>query len=449
MDLWLVIYVLLAFLSTCALLASPYLRITSLGWFISIWCLPYLGALFFILTVVRARASDRNEAYCHLREGSDVQKTDTPFEHLGFDCNFLPYFSMGNSTILKDDEFIRSVYLSIENARQRVWISTYILSGQLKDEMIQRLTNAHERGVDVRLLVDRIGSGLFLAPNDSPLKNHDVPFQISVLYHSRIKSLLFMEKRLHSKIVISDEEAFVGAHNLRDEIESRHDENVHNVSLQFNGSVVNQLVAVFCDLWQMNSGEKINFQEVEPERFQEEGGKPARIIFSDPIGRSHNYNRYLTILFHAARARIYIWMPYVIPTQTMRNTIIAASKIGLDVRVLMPKKSDSALVDNAHSLVLKEFTDNGVNCAVSTGDFDHSKILIIDDLSVIGSTNLDYRSLYRNYEANIEVNDKRFTQSIIHLFNEKFSLAEPVEKCNKPLVVHMKNQLTSLIAGLY
>lgn len=453
MDIGLLVYLLLALTSTGALLASPYLRITSLGWFIAIWCLPYLGALFFILTVVRARTTGHNDAYNTLCEKPNTDRSNNKdlqvFERLGLDYNFLPYFHLANPSVLEDDDFIQETHKLIDHAKQRIWITTYILSGQVKNTLISKLADAHNRGVDVRLLIDRVGSSLLFTPRENPLKDYDIPFKVSVLHQSRIKSLLFVEKRLHSKIVLADKQALIGAHNLRDEILSRHHESVHNISLRFGGSVIKQVEAVFCDLWQMNTKEKIILDNAIPQEKYAKETIPARIIFSDPIERSHKYNRYLSVLFHAARKRICIWMPYVIPTQAMRSTIIGAAKIGLDVRVLMPKKSDSILVDNAHYLVLREFTDNGVECAVSGGNFDHSKILIIDDITIIGSTNLDYRSLYRNYEANIEINNQEFTQSILNLFDQQYTQAQKVSRCNKPLIIHMKNQLTSLIAGLY
>lgn len=444
MDLFLVLYIALSIFALSLLLSTPYLRITSLGWFIAIWTIPFLGAVLFLLTVVRSRKTGHDECFHSMLE-RDLVST-TLFEKLGVEYHFLPYFRASETKILRDDEFIDELYSCIDNAQDHIWITTYILSGNVKIELIERLKKAHERGVEVLLLVDRIGSGLVLASHEKPLKVDGVPFRVAVMHDSRTKSIFFMEKRLHSKIVIADDIAIVGAHNLRDEVLETQQNSVRNISLKFSGSVVFQLEAVFADLWNKNSGKKIVAGSKSP---TDENGMLSRIIFSDPIERSHFYNGYLTLLFNAARKRICIWMPYVIPTQSMRSTIIAASRIGLDVRVLVPKKSDSSLVDNAHALVIKEFVDNGVKCAQSEGKFDHSKLILVDDLVIIGSTNLDYRSLYRNYEANIEIENECFSQSIMALFDESFESAIEVKNCKQNALVHMRNQLTSLIAGLY
>ncbi len=444
MVILLLLYLAFSLIAICFLLSSPYLRITSLGWFITILAIPFIGAMLFVLTVIRSKKTGQNTCFQSML--AQEARGQNVLEQLGIGYSFLPYYGVSDSELLRDNAFLDCFYSCIDDAKKRIWISTYILSGGVKDDLIEKLTAAHNRGVEVLLLVDRIGSGLVLAPNDEPLKVPGVPFNVAIMHDSRIKSIFFMEKRLHSKILIADDVAIVGAHNLRDEILDHQPESVKNISLKFRGSVVTQLEAVFSDLWNKNSSYKIDSAEkIQPEMSEID----ARIIFSDPVERSHAYNGYLTVLFNAARTRICIWMPYVVPTQSMRSTIIAASKIGLDVRVLVPEKTDSFLVDNAHALVIKEFVDNGVQCARSKGKFDHSKIMIIDNLSIIGSTNLDYRSLYRNYEANIEIHNEDFSKSLLALFDQEYGRAEVVKSFSIGALKHMKNQFTSLIAALY
>lgn len=466
MDFGLVVYIVLSVAASLKLLLSPYLRVTSLGWMVAIWTLPFVGALMFMLTVVRVRKVEHDRAINHLIDAHDGAPCDHgAVERLGIEYKFLPYFHLEDSQFLKDDEFIDAVCQSIESATSRVWMTTFILAGSVKDRILQSLIDAHERGVDVHLLIDRVGSGLMLKPRNNPLEL-DLPFEVSIFHSSLFRSLLFVEKRLHSKIVLTDNEAFIGSHNLRDEVLLGSKGSVHNISLKFTGSVVTQVEAVFMDLWKLNTGVDLVSYEAAEDEFDDRhdkehsdesdehgenthGHKAARIIFSDPIERSYNYNAYLGDLFYSATNRICIWMPYIIPSQAMRRSIIAASKMGLDVRVLFPKKSDSALVDNAHALVLKEFVENGVACALSEGTFDHSKILLIDDVAIIGSTNLDFRSLYRNYEANIEVHDQDFSHSVLTMFDQAFDAAEFVDSHEIGQLSHMRNQLTSLIAALY
>ncbi len=462
MDFGLIFYIVLSIAASLKLLSSPYLRVTSLGWGVAIWTLPFIGALMFMLTVVRVRKVEHDQAINHLIEAHAGAPCDHgAVERLGIEYNFLPYFQLEDSQFLKDDEFVDAVCQSIESATSRVWMTTFILSGSVKDRILQCLIDAHERGVDVCLLIDRVGSGLLLKPRNNPLEL-DLPFEVSIFHSSLFRSLLFVEKRLHSKIVLADNEAFIGSHNLRDEVLLKNKDSVHNISLRFTGSVVTQVEAVFMDLWKLNTGDDLAAYGEAEEGYEEgheekpgehsestHGQKAARIIFSDPIERSYNYNAYLGDLFCSATDRICIWMPYIIPSQAMRRSIIAASKMGLDVRILFPKKSDSALVDNAHALVLKEFVENGVACALSEGTFDHSKILVIDDIAIIGSTNLDFRSLYRNYEANIEVHDQEFTHSVLTMFDQVFDAAEFIDRHEIGQLSHMRNQLTSLIAALY
>ncbi len=467
MLLFIIIIILLSLLSTSLLLMSPYLRITSLGWFIGIWCIPIFGALFFLLTVVRNRVQSENSHFCELKEAHKHNEDcmDDHINCLGVDHGFLPYFYLKDYSLLRDDEFVPTLHSAIDNASKRIWITTYIFSGNVGDELLKKLIAAHERGVKVYLLIDRVGSGLLFPNDEMKEKFANLPFQFSIFRESAINSVMFLEKRLHSKIVVIDDDtAFIGAHNLRDEILSTHEGFAKNASLKFSGSVVHQLEAVFADLWLANTKETLSTSDVddtdvyeshlhdhenEHGNHDDDKGMPARVIYSDPIAYTHTYDQYLMVLLMAAQQRIYVWMPYVIPTQTMRNTLIAKHKMGLDIKILVPGKSDSALVDNSHQLVLHELFDNGIQCAESTGDFDHSKVLIIDNVVILGSTNLDFRSLYRNYEANIEVNDEHFAEEIVAAFDTEYEKAKAVTCMKVSLGKKMINQFTSLIAGLY
>ena len=468
-----IVYLLFSLTATWLLLSAPYLRITSLGWFIAIWSLPYAGALFFFLTVVRHRVTGHTEHYHELAQyaapiedgDNHVMSNVQRINNLGKNHGFLPYFLMtlDKTEILIDQQFIDALYKTIDQAQKRIWITTYIFSGAVKTTLIEKLIAAHARGVDVKLLVDRIGSGLVI-PFSANKKTFDrLPFDTKVFHQKLRYSLLFIEKRLHSKIVIVDDAAFIGSHNLRDEVLPSHQAFASNVSLYFTGSVVKQLEAVFADLWLTVSGEEVSTNNTAAElqnkaaidadkilsAAKQQKNAFARISFSEPMVGSLQYNRYFTSLFFAARKRILIWMPYVIPTQSMRSALIAASKVGLEVKVLMPAKTDSLLVDNAHQLVLRELADSGVECAVSPKPFDHSKIIIIDDVAIIGSTNLDHRSLFRNYECNIEVCDQGFCDSVVSLFEDKYREAEPVKQLTVCGTRNRFNQLSSLIASLY
>ncbi len=454
-----VFYFIFSLLASLTLLSSPYLRITSLGWLIAIWTLPYLGAFAFIFTVVRAKKKPHDEAMCRLLER---HREDTCYhgvvEHVGMAYDFLPYFPMCDYHVLRDDAFVPAVIAAIEAAQKRVWVCTYIFSGEVKAQVLAALNDAHARGVEVRLLLDRAGSGLVFRSRTHPL-GKDIPFPVSGFHRAPWRSVVFVEKRLHSKIVLADGNAIVGAHNLRDEVNIAHAEGVHNISVAFNGAVVSQLEAVFMDMWQLNTGTSLQALCSENTAWQDEHGHdtpesdgspfPARVIYSDPLSLNHNYCDYLSDIFCAAKVRVCVWMPYVVPSLAMRRTLIAAAKRGLDIRVLFPKKSDSFVVDNAHALVMNELIDGGVACSHSEGRFDHSKIIIIDDVCIIGSTNLDYRSLYRNYEANLEVSSPQFTRDIFQLFNDAFDRATPLESCESGRIATIRNQFTSLIAALY
>lgn len=447
------VHIVLAIVMSGLLLTRPYLRITSMGWFVGIWLVPILGPLFFLLLVIRLRRHKVSSVYQALRhQHNAAEEGFTQANFLAESAGFLPYYASANVQLQVDDEFIEHLFSAIDQAGHHIWITTYILSGTIKEQLIERLQAANGRGVEIRLLVDRLGSGLFRLSKKTQALYNSLPFETQIFHPTLRKSLLFIEKRLHAKIVTIDgKSAFIGSHNLRDEVIQSDEGAVHNLSVFFQGKVVQQLEALFVDLW---PGEDKNEQVLRRQCLEQQEVIPGqdgvgRIFFSDPINRTINYDGYLGALFVAARKQILIWMPYMIPSQTMRNVLIAQSQRGVDVRVLIPKKTDSVLVDNTHQLILNELVNNGVKCALSEGRFDHSKVMIIDDQVVVGSTNMDYRSLFRNYEANIEMQNPAILTTLTDHFNQRFEAAEKVEYLHIGTVKNMLYQFTSLIAGLY
>lgn len=451
---WLVsiISFLLALTASYNLLKQRYLRLTSLGWLIAIICIPLFGALAYFIVVVRSHQQRVDGLSCPLpyanQQLSGIELDDTVAQLHGFQTAK----SVGDVQVLQDDEFLPALLSAINSAERSIALCTYILSGDVKAQVLDALAKASQRGVQVFCLVDRIGSALFRS-RVMTLANYKRSNFHAEVYHAPIgRSILFAEKRLHSKILVVDGEVgFLGAHNLRDAINSSNSSFVHNLSVSFTGPVVRDLLESYTELWRSNSGEApaALIDELRRGLPDVKSNGLGRIIYGDPIVQHGHYHEYLHSLLFSARKRLYIWMPYVIPSQGMRSNIIAAHKMGVDVKILMPKKSDSWLVDNAHALVINEWVDAGVPLAVSAGHFDHSKILIIDDRVIVGSTNLDYRSLHRNHETNIELYPSDASRQIEQAFLQRFHAAEFMRCVEINKLKTLVQQATSLIAGLY
>lgn len=451
---WLVsIFSFLLTLAACFnLLKQRYLRLTNLGWLIAIICIPLFGALAYFIVVVRSHQQRVDGLSCPLpyanQQLSGIELDDAVAQLHGFQMAK----SVGDVQVLQDDDFLPALLSAINNAERSIALCTYILSGDVKSQVLDALAKASQRGVQVFCLVDRIGSALFRSRVMTLAHYKRSNFHAEV-YHAPVgRSILFAEKRLHSKILVVDGEVgFLGAHNLRDAINSSTPDFVHNLSVSFTGPVVRDLLESFTVLWRSNSGEEpvALIDELRLRLLDVKSNGLGRIIYGDPVVQHGHYHEYLHSLLFSARKRLYIWMPYVIPSQGMRSNIIAAHKMGVDVKILMPKKSDSWLVDNAHALVINEWVDAGVPLAVSSGHFDHSKVLIIDDRVIVGSTNLDYRSLHRNHETNIELYPSDASRQIEQAFLQRFHAAEFMRCVEVNKFKTLVQQATSLIAGLY
>lgn len=138
------------------------------------------------------------------------------------------------------------------------------------------------------------------------------------------------------------------------------------------------------------------FPKIEPQ-----GDVVAQIVTSDPVGDWRDIMQGLTMAICSARRYFYIQTPYLLPTETINQALQTAALAGVDVRIMMPKRADAWLIHKGSLSYLEELMKAGVKIYLYKKGFLHSKLMVCDDeLSTIGSTNMDFRSFEHNFEAN-------------------------------------------------
>lgn len=138
------------------------------------------------------------------------------------------------------------------------------------------------------------------------------------------------------------------------------------------------------------------FPKIEPQ-----GDVVAQIVTSDPVGDWRDIMQGLTMAICSARRYFYIQTPYLLPTEAINQALQTAALAGVDVRIMMPKRADAWLIHKGSLSYLEELMKAGVKIYLYKKGFLHSKLMVCDDeLSTIGSTNMDFRSFEHNFEAN-------------------------------------------------
>ena len=309
---------------------------------------------------------------------------------------------LGNEIVplVNGDDAYPSMLEAIETARTTVGMSSYQFdSDKVGESFLGALDRAQKRGVQVRLLLDSLGIQLVRPPITRALKGSGVRFGTFNPLHS-FRGINF---RYHRKLLIVDGSiAFTGGLNIRRdhlvaEQPKRPTEDLH---FKIRGPVVSQLQDVFRNDWRMTTGEDLSIEEwrsLSPPV----GPVTARAVMNGPnsLGEIRSL---LICAFRSARVSIRILSPYFIPDEELILVLMNAAKQGVVVEVVVPFRAPSwAKLAAARNFL--RIVEAGGQVTWSMGNFDHSKLTLIDEeWSFIGSANMDCRSLRLNAELNVE-----------------------------------------------
>jgi cardiolipin synthase len=318
--------------------------------------------------------------------------------------------------ILRDgDEAYPAMLDAIARATTTVALSTYIMrADKMGREFINALASAMKRGIDVRVLVDGIGSGYFLAPAYARLRRDGIP--VGRFMHSPLPwRMPFLNLRNHKKLLVVDGRiAFVGGMNIGDENVRRNNrpERVLDTHFQIEGPVSRELNADFAQDWFFVTGEELSGQAWF--RIPEAAGSvAARAVCSGPDEDLEKIELVMLQAFACAQRSIRLMTPYFLPSEVAVRSLSMASMRGVEVDIVLPAASNHRVVDWAARAHVQPLLRDGVRIWQNPPPFDHSKLLVVDDeWCFVGSANMDMRSLRLNFELNVEVYDPNLAASL-------------------------------------
>jgi cardiolipin synthase len=292
----------------------------------------------------------------------------------------------------------------IDQARESLYISTYVFAGDATGrDIIGRLARKAEQGVMVRLLLDGVGSLKTGSNFFQPLAAAGGKFAyfMPVFYHPlRGRTNL----RNHRKIALADERLLMaGGTNIADEYlnPDLQSPNWQDISFAIEGPAVRPFVELFRSDWAFAGGEELPIKDF-PATLAADAERQAilQVVPSGPDCRHDGlYEAILSAVFTAQR-RLWIVTPYFVPDDALTQGLAIAARRGVDVRIVIPKKSNHALADLVRGLYLRNIQEAGASIMLFPDDMVHAKVMVMDDrLAMIGSANMDLRSLFLNYEV--------------------------------------------------
>lgn len=304
--------------------------------------------------------------------------------------------------------FFERLVEKLEKAEHFIFMEFFILTeGKMLDTVVEILARKAKEGLDVRMMYDDLGSIYVLKDG---YNNYLESLGIKCVIFNKFVPIVSIghNNRDHRKIVVIDGYiGFTGGINLADEYINAIEKHGYwkDTGILLEGDAVKNLTLMFLESWNYFRKEDTNLKQYMPHVYHEEEFKTDGFVqpYGDsPLDReSVGENVYLNII-NQAKDYVYITTPYLIIDYTMINALQSAAKRGVDVRIITPHIPDKWFVYVLTQSYYETLIEEGVKIYEYTPGFIHAKGFVCDDeIAVVGSINLDYRSLWHHFECGI------------------------------------------------
>lgn len=461
MPHWLILLLIVAWLAYVVVLSGWVVLqrsepVATLGWVMALAFLPYVGFfIYYMFGPQRIKRSGTRRQAAHKAVGGRGKYVGDEDAHaLGRMAQTMTGFPISSATkvdlLIDGGATYDALVKAIEAAQQHVHMEYYIYAGdrsgtRVRDALIER-ANA---GVKVRVLLDGVGSKLarkFVKPL------HDAGVELAFFHPVQWWMLPFARPKLnmrsHRKIVVCDGKVgFTGGINVTDDENERlNPKAFHDLHMRVEGDVVRWLQIAWLEDWNYATGKKVNDAGVLAEPM--EGKISVQVIPAGPDNAWEPVHRTQVQAIHGADQRVWLATPYFVPSRAALFALESAAMRGLDVRVMVPKHTDSKLVTPAARSYFDKMLQAGVRIYEYGPRMLHTKALLVDDeLAIIGTSNFDTRSFSLNFEIVLMFCDKGVAKKLAAGLTEDLAAAKEVTAASrKPPFL---SRLTESIARLF
>ncbi len=403
---------------------------SALVWVTLSLTLPVLGALsYWMLGINRISRRALRWRQRRRRSGVDARLASRPgadfalsehFRHLGDlvalgDRVVRNHLQPGNrlEPLENGEAAYPAMLAAIAAARQTIHLSSYIFDGDgVGAAFVEALAAAAQRGVAVRVIVDALGERYSRLTARAALAGS----RVDVRLYLPLSKGAFINLRNHRKLLIVDGAlAFTGGMNIR----SRHcvrqvpvGEAAADLQFRVQGPVVADLQRIFLEDWYVAAGQLLD----EPRFFPPLAPAGTAVVRAIGDGPDREFRKLEWIVMGAlstARHKVRIMTPYFIPDRPMIVALTTAALRGVEVTLVLPEVNNLPFVAWASRASYWELLKNGIRIFEQPPPFVHTKLFQVDDCwTLIGSANLDTRSLRLNFELNVSVFDLPFAATI-------------------------------------
>ena len=422
----------------------------TLAWVLLIAFVPYLGAILYV-TLGRRRFRRRTLRRIWARDRLLAAHWHAPHHDRPQQCAWVEEEKLdavarlacmvsnepllgGNSVdvFISANRAYRCMLEEIDGAERHVHMLSYIFRPDRAGGMfVERLAAAARRGVEVRLLVDAFGSHPLGDEFVRPLVDAGGRFE-RFMPLWRFRPTYNPHMRNHRKLLVVDGKVgFTGGLNIGEEYQGRKKKYGpwRDTHLRVEGPAVWRLQEVFSEDWHFTTGENLMEEKYyfgfDEGRFP--GEQVLQVVDSGPDKpRPSLYGVFFTAVTSATN-HVYVTTPYFVPDAALLMALKAAAWRGVDVRLLLPGRSDLPLVTWAGRSFYRELLDAGVRIYEHGPGVLHAKTMVVDGVwATVGSANMDIRSFHLNFEVNVVSSGTQLAEQLERIFREDISRSREI-----------------------
>ncbi len=361
-----------------------------------------------------------------------------PFEY----CAGLPALRGNSGRILVNGATaFDAMFDAIDAARHYLLVQFYIIrDDELGRALADRLIAAAGRGVNVRMIMDPVGS--FRLSRSYAQRLYDAGIRLVEGDTSPLPTIRFrLNFRNHRKTVIADGEiGFTGGLNVGDEYMGR-DPNFgdwRDTMVELRGPMVSQLQLIFAEDWHYGTGETL-LESLNWNPPHADADATGLIVATGPADQTETGNLMFFSAINAAKDRCWIASPYFVPDTDILSALRNAALRGVDVRLLVPDVIDHKMPWLAAFSYFDDIREAGARVFRYTRGFMHQKVILIDDtIGAVGTANLDNRSFRLNFEAMAMFFDASVARDVAAMLEADFDCAYELDRTLMQQPAHIR-----------
>ena len=444
-----------------------------LTWVFMILLFPVFGGLFYLM--FRIQSAARRASKKNARVSAKTQKllalSGTAYQEA---CSIAPdhapqigylqkfagfpiYAQTATKYLTPGEKKFECLLEELKKAEKYIFLEYFIVQeGVMWNAILDVLKEKVKQGVKVRLMYDDLGCFIML-PKDYRKQMERLGIECVVFNPFRPFLTTSQNNRDHRKIAVIDGKvAFTGGINLSDEYINAYEKHGHwkDASIMIEGKAAWSLTLMFLQMWELCTGIDEDYSQYYP--WHDRSCNTPSDGFVQPYADSPMDNEnvgehvYLQII-NNAKNYVYINTPYLIIDDSMISALCLAAKSGVDVRIVTPHRWDKWAVHMTTRSYYRELINAGVKIYEYSKGFIHSKTFVSDDTTAtVGTTNLDFRSLYLHFECGVWMYGSKAVTEVRDDFLNTLESCQQINKedCRCNIFLRMFQEIMRLFAPL-